>query len=117
MLLKMCSPFIFQCCPLLCPTCVIHTMYVVNFSHIKLFFAVIFIFRASNPVVIASPPELAGMTLETRLLSYDWEHQFDKFQQATLLGSFKPICSGAHHENLPVSFPCIQYFYLHCFVC
>uniref|UniRef100_A0A1I8P9N5 DOMON domain-containing protein n=1 Tax=Stomoxys calcitrans TaxID=35570 RepID=A0A1I8P9N5_STOCA len=63
----------------------------------------------SNPVVIASPPELAGMTLETRLLSYDWEHQFDKFQEATLRGSFKPICSGAHNEHLPISEHLIGY--------
>ncbi|XP_065360032.1 MOXD1 homolog 2-like [Calliphora vicina] len=57
----------------------------------------------SNPVVIASPPELAGMTLETRLLSYDWENQFDKFQEATMHGTFKPICSGAHNQILPIS--------------
>uniref|UniRef100_A0A1B0FFJ9 DOMON domain-containing protein n=1 Tax=Glossina morsitans morsitans TaxID=37546 RepID=A0A1B0FFJ9_GLOMM len=57
----------------------------------------------SNPVVISSPPQLAGMTLETRLLSYDWENQFGKFQEATLHGTFKPICSGAHNEVVPIS--------------
>ncbi|KAM7356534.1 MOXD1 homolog 2-like isoform 1-T2 [Cochliomyia hominivorax] len=63
----------------------------------------------SNPVVIATPPDLAGMTLETRLLSYDWENQFDKFQEATLRGTFKPICSGAYNKMLPVSEHLIGY--------
>ncbi|XP_021710974.1 MOXD1 homolog 2 [Aedes aegypti] len=46
----------------------------------------------SNPVEISSPPELAGMTLEKRLISYDWANQFENFQYVTRLGSFKPMC-------------------------
>lgn len=57
----------------------------------------------SNPVLISSPPELAGMTLEARLISYDWENQFGEFQEATRKGSFKPICWGAKNHVVPVS--------------
>ena len=63
-----------------------------------------FFCRGSNPVLISSPPELAGMTLESRLVSYDWENQFDKFQQVTRRGSFKPLCWGAKNHLVPVSF-------------
>lgn len=62
--------------------------------------------RNSNPVLISSPRELAGMTLESRLLSYDWQNQFDKFQQVTRRGSFKPLCWGAKNHLIPVSFHC-----------
>lgn len=58
----------------------------------------------SNPVLIASPPELAGMTLESRLVSYDWKNQFDSFQQVTRSGSFKAICWDAKNAMIPVSF-------------
>jgi hypothetical protein len=57
----------------------------------------------TNPVLIASPPELAGQTLENRLMTYDWENQFDKFQQATQRGSFVPMCRRANNVPLPVS--------------
>ncbi|EDW70050.1 MOXD1 homolog 2 [Drosophila virilis] len=57
----------------------------------------------SNPVLISSPPELAGMTLEARLISYDWENQFGEFQEATRKGSFKPICWGAKNHVVPGS--------------
>lgn len=60
-------------------------------------------FRNSNPVVISAPSHLAGMTLETRLLSYDWDNQFQEFQDATLRGSFKPICRNAHNQVIAVS--------------
>lgn len=43
------------------------------------------------------------MTLEARLLSYDWENQFNTFQEATLFGTFKSVCSGAQNKILPVS--------------
>jgi len=33
----------------------------------------------SSPVRIKSPPELADMTLENRLVTYDWENQFKSF--------------------------------------
>ncbi|XP_039963293.1 MOXD1 homolog 2 [Bactrocera tryoni] len=57
----------------------------------------------SNPVLISSPPELAGMTLEARLISYDWQNQFDEFQEATRSGSFKPLCWGAKNHVIPGS--------------
>ncbi|XP_067643544.1 MOXD1 homolog 2 isoform X2 [Eurosta solidaginis] len=57
----------------------------------------------SNPVLISSPQELAGMTLEDRLISYDWQNQFDKFQEATRDGSFKPLCWGANNHVIPGS--------------
>ncbi|XP_023701917.1 MOXD1 homolog 2 [Cryptotermes secundus] len=46
----------------------------------------------SSPVTIKSPPELADMTLESRLVTYDWENHFRSFQEATRKGSFKPLC-------------------------
>ncbi|KAJ8958898.1 hypothetical protein NQ318_019666 [Aromia moschata] len=55
----------------------------------------------SNPVRIAAPPELAGMTLENRLVSYDWDNQFHSFQEATIRGSFKPLCWTAQSTLLP----------------
>ncbi|XP_053661476.1 MOXD1 homolog 2-like [Anopheles marshallii] len=55
----------------------------------------------TNPVVIASPAELAGMTLERRLTSYDWENQFESFQDATRQGSFKPLCWTPTNTMLP----------------
>ncbi|XP_065360587.1 MOXD1 homolog 2 [Calliphora vicina] len=55
----------------------------------------------SNPVLISSPPELSGMTLETRLLSYDWQNHFNEFQDATRKGSFKPLCWGAKNHVVP----------------
>ncbi|XP_065076570.1 MOXD1 homolog 2-like [Ochlerotatus camptorhynchus] len=55
----------------------------------------------SNPVEISSPPELAGMTLEKRLTSYDWANQFESFQYVTRLGSFKPLCWTPTNTMLP----------------
>ncbi|XP_036325473.1 MOXD1 homolog 2 isoform X2 [Rhagoletis pomonella] len=55
----------------------------------------------SNPVLISLPPELAGMTLEARLISYDWQNHFDEFQVATRSGSFKPLCWGAKNHVIP----------------
>nr|XP_036678021.1 MOXD1 homolog 2-like [Drosophila suzukii] len=43
------------------------------------------------------------MTLEARLISYDWENQFGEFQEATRKGSFKPICWGAKNHVVPGS--------------
>lgn len=64
----------------------------------------------SNPVLIASPPELAGMTLESRLVSYDWKNQFNSFQQVTRRGSFKAICWDAKNVLIPVSWLIFLYF-------
>ncbi|XP_053668366.1 MOXD1 homolog 2-like [Anopheles marshallii] len=55
----------------------------------------------SNPVRIASPPELSGMTLETRLISYDWRNNFRSFQYVTRRGSFKPLCWSAKNQPMP----------------
>jgi hypothetical protein len=60
--------------------------------------------RRSDPVMIKSPLEIANMTLENRLLSYDWKNNFQHFQDATHAGSFKPLCwHSANSNNLPVS--------------
>jgi hypothetical protein len=32
------------------------------------------------------------MTLEERLLTYDWKRNFGHFQEVTRKGAFKPIC-------------------------
>ncbi|XP_055600153.1 MOXD1 homolog 2-like, partial [Uranotaenia lowii] len=55
----------------------------------------------SNPVRIASPKELTGMTLETRLISYDWHNNFKSFQYVTRKGSFKPLCWSAKNQPMP----------------
>lgn len=57
----------------------------------------------SQPVLIASPPALAGMTLESRLLSYNWAEHFEAFQRITLGGSFQAICTDARHKTIAVS--------------
>lgn len=43
------------------------------------------------------------MSLETRLLTYDWRHHFPEFQLATQRGSFRPRCWNANYNFLPVS--------------
>lgn len=42
------------------------------------------------------------MTLETRLVTYDWEKHFGSFQEATRKGSFKPLCWAKKPVLLPV---------------
>lgn len=54
-------------------------------------------------MVIASPPELTGITLEERLLTYDWQTQFRTFQKVTQRGSFKVHCVGATDATITVS--------------
>jgi hypothetical protein len=54
-------------------------------------------------VLIKSPPELADMTLESRLVSYDWENHFRSFQETMRKGSFKPLCWMKKPALLPVS--------------
>lgn len=63
------------------------------------------------------PEELAGMTLESRLISYDWKNQFDSFQKVTQSGTFKTICWDAKNIPIPVShfLIIIVYFFLHNF--
>ncbi|XP_029038861.1 MOXD1 homolog 2 isoform X1 [Osmia bicornis bicornis] len=48
--------------------------------------------QGSSPVEIQEPAELSGMTLEERLVSYDWKTSFKSFQDATRTGTFKPLC-------------------------
>lgn len=50
------------------------------------------------------------MTLEERLLSYDWESSFQSFQEATRGGTFKPLCwtnkgELAGMDSLEVHYP------------
>lgn len=66
----------------------------------------------SNPVLIALPEELAGMTLESRLISYDWKNQFDSFQNVTRTGTFKTICWDAKNIPIPVSDGFVFYWLL-----
>lgn len=55
----------------------------------------------SQPVLIAAPVPLAGMTLESRLLGYDWADGFEAFQRVTRGGSFVAMCTNARHKNVP----------------
>lgn len=55
----------------------------------------------SSPVKIKLPEELRDMTLETRLITYDWEKHFGSFQEATRKGSFKPLCWAKRPALLP----------------
>ncbi|XP_015603394.1 MOXD1 homolog 2 [Cephus cinctus] len=48
--------------------------------------------KGYDPVKILKPKELEGMTLEERLMSYDWDTSFQSFQEATHAGTFNPIC-------------------------
>lgn len=66
--------------------------------------------QGSSPVKIQEPQKLSGMTLEERLLSYDWETSFQSFREATRGGTFKPLCwtnKGVlpGTENLEVHYP------------
>jgi hypothetical protein len=53
--------------------------------------------------VIASPPELANMTIEERLATFDWDNSFDDFQEAMQQGDFKPFCWDSKFKALHVS--------------
>ncbi|XP_023290728.1 MOXD1 homolog 2 [Orussus abietinus] len=57
--------------------------------------------QGSSPVMIQAPQELHGMTLEERLMSYDWETSFPSFQEATRRGTFKPLCWSSKGAPLP----------------
>ncbi|XP_031841330.1 DBH like monooxygenase olf413 [Nomia melanderi] len=66
--------------------------------------------QGSNPVQIQEPQELEGMTLEERLVSYDWKENFQTFQETTRTGTFKPLCSTSKGplpgtDNLEVHYP------------
>lgn len=51
-------------------------------------------------VQIAAPAELAGMTLETRLLSYDWAQNFGVFERTTRAGAFQAMCRDAKKKTV-----------------
>lgn len=57
----------------------------------------------SDPIKIRRPIELAGKTLEWRLLNYDWKNQFEYFQAATHTGTINPMCWRRGESLLPVS--------------
>ncbi|XP_014221453.1 MOXD1 homolog 2 [Trichogramma pretiosum] len=54
-----------------------------------------------SPLKIISPPELKGMTLEERLVTYDWERNFATFAEAMRTGTFKPLCLSTKGAILP----------------
>ncbi|XP_033223528.1 MOXD1 homolog 2 [Belonocnema kinseyi] len=51
--------------------------------------------ETADSVQIVEPRDLQGMTLEERLLSYDWQTKFQSFLDATRRGTFKPLCSNS----------------------
>ncbi|KAF2361340.1 Copper type II ascorbate-dependent monooxygenase C-terminal [Trinorchestia longiramus] len=55
----------------------------------------------SDIIKIRKPLELAGKTLEWRLVNYDWEFQFENFQRTTHTGTFNPMCHSRGHSLLP----------------
>lgn len=64
----------------------------------------------SSPVKIQEPQNLAGMTLEERLVTYNWKTNFQSFQDATRGGTFKPLCSTSQGalpgtDSLEVHYP------------
>ena len=61
-------------------------------------------FSGSNPVKIIKPEDLAGMTLEERLVSFKWDIDFKDFQQSMLNGSHQPICWNAQNSRIAVSY-------------
>jgi hypothetical protein len=56
-----------------------------------------------NPLVIASPPELANMTIEDRLATFDWETGFTAFKEAMQSGEFKPYCWSSKFKAVQVN--------------
>ncbi|XP_076643114.1 DBH like monooxygenase olf413 [Halictus rubicundus] len=64
----------------------------------------------NRTVIIEEPKELAGMTLEERLMSYDWVTNFQYFQEVTRVGTITPLCSTSKGPlpgtgNLEVHYP------------
>ncbi|XP_034935719.1 MOXD1 homolog 2 isoform X2 [Chelonus insularis] len=57
--------------------------------------------QGASPVIIEAPEELAGMTLEERLVHYNWETSFQSFQEATHRGTFKPLCWDSKGGIIP----------------
>lgn len=57
----------------------------------------------SNPIKIRRPVELAGKTLEWRLMNYDWKNHFQYFQHTTHTGTYNPMCWNRGKSIIPVS--------------
>ncbi|KAG7162285.1 MOXD1 2-like [Homarus americanus] len=55
----------------------------------------------SDPIKIHRPIELAGKTLEWRLMNYDWKNQFEYFQETTHNGTFNPTCWSRGQSLIP----------------
>ncbi|XP_045118850.1 MOXD1 homolog 2-like [Portunus trituberculatus] len=55
----------------------------------------------SNPITIRRPMELAGKTLEWRLMNYDWKSQFENFQHTTHTGTYNPMCWNRGESIIP----------------
>ncbi|XP_043671709.1 MOXD1 homolog 2 [Vespula pensylvanica] len=74
------------------------------------------VIQDSTLVKIQEPKSLSGMTLEDRLISYDWETSFQSFQEATRVGTFMPLCWTSKGvlqgtESLVAHYPRILYSY------
>ncbi|CAL4099780.1 unnamed protein product, partial [Meganyctiphanes norvegica] len=53
------------------------------------------------PIKIRQPIELAGKTLEWRLMNYNWNQNFEYFQQTTSTGTFNAMCHRRGESILP----------------
>ncbi|KAG0726697.1 MOXD1 2 [Chionoecetes opilio] len=60
-----------------------------------------FLCSNSNPITIRRPIELAGKTLEWRLMNYDWKNHFQYFQHSTHTGTFNPMCWNRGESIIP----------------
>ncbi|KAK2584480.1 hypothetical protein KPH14_006855 [Odynerus spinipes] len=74
------------------------------------------VIQDSTSVKIEEPKSLAGMTLEDRLLSYDWDTGFQSFLETTREGTFMPLCWTSKGmlpgtESLVTHYPRILYSY------
>lgn len=97
-------------------------LYQIEFNRVLVYLLVCVyscICRNSQPVLITKPLSLAGMSLEDRLLSYDWKLQFESFQSATRGGSFRTVCLDAQNNVMKVSKAktfavCLSLFFMFC---
>ena len=59
--------------------------------------------RSSDPIQIAEPVSLRGMTLEERLLTFDWKSDYSAFERAYTAGPVKATCQIDHEDIAPGS--------------
>ena len=64
---------------------------------------------------IKSPPELSDQTVEERLITLDWEKNFNSFQDATRRGAFRPLCWVKTQALIDVSYSFHSIFLNECF--